>query len=247
MRLMSRGSATARPFPVISISFWAVLIALVAVDLLFVVADIIAYAAKMATLIPEIPDIIKITRDRALPEVLGYLKWAVIVIALVRLAIRESWLAPARWAIVFLLVVCDDSLQLHETVGSMLAGSLPLPASLQSLSQDIAELVAFGAMGLIALALTASLFFSPDRTTRALSMRLGVIILLLGFFGVGLDFLHQVITGFSNGTFAAEFLPQVFGLLEDGGEMIVASVATAYVLTLPGIEPTAAPDRPIPG
>jgi hypothetical protein len=229
-----------RPFPVISVSFLAVLIGLWSVDVVFVLSNVIAFLAEKLALIAKIPDFIKITRDGAAPEYFGYIKWAVIILSLLWLAIRERWLAPARWAIVFVIILIDDSIQIHETVGLMLTEHLTLPVSLQAQTQDIAELLVFGTMGLIALALTASMFFSRDHYTRAISKRLGLVILFLVFFGVFLDFLHQTITNFSTGTFAAPFLPQIFAMLEDGGEMFVASYAAAFILTLPGLEPLSA-------
>lgn len=227
-----------RPFPIITLSFAAILLVLLAVDFGLVLLDAIAFFAVKASLISAIPDAIKITVDGAPPEMWGYVKWAIIIVSLVRLAIRDRWLVPFRWALVFLMVLIDDSMQGHEIIGSMIAGSLPLPASLQSQSQDIAEVLVFAAMGAIAVLLTATLFTRNGPVARALSLRFLVIILFLAFFGVALDFLHQSIKLFSEGTFAAAFLPQIFALLEDGGEMIVASIATAFVLTLPGLDST---------
>lgn len=234
--LVSAGLAMDRPFPIVTMSFAAVLLVLLAVDLGFVLLDAGAFFAVQASLISAIPDEIKITVDGALPEVWGYVKWMIIIAALIRLSIRDRWSVPLRWALVFLMVLIDDSLQEHETIGSLIAGKLPLPASLQSQGQDIAEVLVFGVMGLIAVLLTATLFTRNGPIARALSLRFLLIILFLAFFGVALDFLHQTIRLVTEDTFAAGFLPPIFGLLEDGGEMVVASIATAFVLTLPGIE-----------
>lgn len=225
-----------RPFPIVTRSFSAILSVLLAVDIDFMLLDAAAFFAVKVSLISAIPDEIKITVDGALPEVWGYVKWTIIIISLVRLSVRERWSVPFRWALVFLMVLIDDSLQEHEAIGSLIEGSLPLPASLQSQGQDIAELLVFGAMGIIAVLLTATLFTRNGPVARALSQRFLMIILFLAFFGVALDFLHQTIRLFSEGTLVAAFLPHIFALLEDGGEMIVASIATPFVLTLPGIE-----------
>lgn len=232
----SAGFAMDRPFPIISLSFTALLMLLLTVDIGFILVDAVAFIAKWAGMISAVPDELKITRDGALPEMLGYVKWAIIIVALVWLSIRERWSVPFRWALVFVMVLVDDSLQEHETIGAMLAGRLTLPASLQAQSQDIAEVMVFCAMGVISVLITATLFTRNGAVARALSLRFVLIIAFLAFFGVALDFLHQTIKLFSEGTIAADFLPQLFGLLEDGGEMVMASVATAFVLTLPGIE-----------
>jgi hypothetical protein len=235
-------SSMVRPFPILSLSFLTVLIVLVSGDVLLISSDVIAYVAEKLSLISAVPDYLKITEDWALPEIYGYVEWSVIIVSLLWLTVRESWFAPFRWAIVFLIVLIDDTMQVHETLGGKLAELLPFPAFLQSHAQDIGELMVFGTMGLLAVALTAPLFFSSDLYTRAISKRFGMIILFLVFFGVFLDFVHQLISGFTYGTFVGKFLPQIFAVLEDGGEMIVASFATAYVLTLPGLEPAAVSD-----
>ena len=236
-----------RPFPIITMSFTAILLLLLSVDVAFMLLDAASFLAEKAALISDIPTELKITVDGALPEVLGYVKWAIIIVALVWLAIRDLWSVPFRWALVFLMVLIDDSLQEHETIGAMIADSLPLPASLQSQSQDIGEVMVFGAMGLIAILLTATLFTRNGPVARALSIRFMLIIVFLAFFGVALDFLHQSIRLLTEGSFAAQFLPQVFALLEDGGEMVMASIATAFVLTLPGIESMSRRAKAVPG
>ena len=236
-----------RPFPIVTMSFTAILLLLLTVDFAFMLLDAVAFFAEKASLISDIPTELKITVDGALPEMLGYVKWSIIIVSLVWLAVRDRWSVPFRWARVFLMVLIDDSMQEHEAIGTMIAGSLPLPASLQSQSQDIAEVMVFGAMGLIAVLLTATLFARNGPVARALSIRFMLIIVFLAFFGVALDFLHQSIRLFTEGTFAAEFLPQVFALLEDGGEMVMASIATAFVLTLPGIESMSRRSETAPG
>lgn len=226
-----------RPFPIISQSFKVVLIAILATDLAFMLADLVAFIAEKARWIPEVPPFLKITRDKGLPELVGYLKWLIIIVALVWLSLRDRWSAPFRWALVFLMILADDSLQVHEALGLILWDKIPFPPSLYDHGEDISELIAFGCMGLIAFALTVTLFSRHGPVARALSLRLLQIIAGLVFFGVLLDFLHQIIAIASIGTPVDGFLPPFFSLLEDGGEMIVASIALAYVLTLPGLAP----------
>lgn len=226
-----------RPFPIITLSFRTLLLAILAVDLAFMLTDLIAFSAEKAGWITEVPPFLKITRDEALPELVGYLKWLVIIVALTWLAIRDRWSAPFRWALVFLIILIDDSLQLHEWFGLILWDRIPYPPSLQSHGEDLSELLVFGMMGVAAIMLTATLFTRHGPLARALSLRFLWIVMGLVFFGVFLDFVHQLISSFSKGTVVAGVLPPFFSLLEDGGEMVVASFATAFVLTLPGLEP----------
>jgi hypothetical protein len=222
--------AHARPFPLISQSFKTILIAFIAVDLTFIGLNALAIAAHSLGLVDAVPELLKITKDRALPEDFNYLKWAVIILALIWLAVRDHWLAPLFWALVFVMILADDSLQLHEKLGAFISSWSDLPSSSYFYGDDMGELLAFVVMGLVALALTASLFTRRGASARAISLRYGLMIVALGGFGVGVDSLHQVVSHLAEGTSAATILSQLFGVLEEGGEMVVASFATAMTL-----------------
>lgn len=230
-----------RPFPIVSQSFRIVLLAVVATDLAFILTDLLAFIAEKAGWISVVPPFLKITRDEALPELVGYLKWLVIIVALVWLSIRDRWSVPFRWSLVFVMILIDDSVQIHETLGLILWDVIPFPPSLVDRGEDISEMIAFGCMGLIAMALTATLFTRHGPIARELSIRFLMIVAGLVFFGVVLDFLHQLISVASKGTAMDGLLPPFFSLLEDGGEMIMASIALAFVLTLPGFETSSHP------
>lgn len=230
-----------RPFPIVTLSFGTLLALVLASDVAFIFTDLVGFAAEKAGLIAEVPPFLKITRDWALPELVGYLKWAVIIAALVKLSLRDHSSVPFRWALVFLMILFDDAMQIHETLGLFLWGIIPYPPSLAARGDDLSEILVFGGMGLVAVTLTATLFFRHGPLARALSLRLLLIVAGLVFFGVLLDFVHQLVTSFSKGTAFQGYLPPLFSLLEDGGEMVVASFATAYMLTLPDLDRTRHP------
>jgi hypothetical protein len=223
-------STCARPFPVISQSFRTLLIAFIALDLAFIGLNALAIAAHQLGLIDAVPELLKITKDRALPEDYNYLKWAIIVVALTWMSIRDRWLPPLFWAFVFAMILADDSLQLHEKLGAAIASWSDLPSSTYFYGDDLGELLAFLVMGFVAVALTASLFTRHGASARAISLRYGMVIVALGGFGVGIDALHQVVSHLAEGTSVATLLSQLFGLLEEGGEMMVASFAAAMTI-----------------
>ncbi len=225
-----------RPFPIISQSFKVVLIAVLATDFAFILTDLLAFVAEKAQWIVVVPPFLKITRDGSLPELVGYLKWLVIIVGLVWLSIRDRWSAPFRWSLVFVMILADDSLQIHETLGLILWDKIPFPPSLYDRGEDISEVIAFGGMGLVAIALTAPLFTRHGPVARAISLRLAMMVGGLVFFGVLIDFLHQLISLASKGTIVDGLLPPFMSLIEDGGEMVVASIILAFVVTFPGRE-----------
>jgi hypothetical protein len=227
-----------RPFSAVSLSFQTLLIWLLSVDFALIFLHIVAFLLAKASLITVVPKLLSITQDASLGEDYNYVKWSVIVIALVWVAVRDRWLAPLAWAAVFAMILVDDSMQLHENIGSQLSQNAHLlPDGLLSgllSGSDLGEIVVFLGMGLIAFALTVLAFFRSGPVARVMSLRYLLVIAALGFFGVGLDALHQVISHFSQNHPAATFLKPVFGLFEDGGEMLVASVAVALTLAPPG-------------
>ncbi|MGL4235167.1 hypothetical protein [Tabrizicola sp.] len=214
---------------------------MILVDLCFILVNVLAIVARKASLISGVPEMLEVTNDGALPEDFNYLKWAVIVLALCWLAIRKRWLAPALWALVFMMILADDALQLHERLGHEVSVNSALPSNSLLYGDDLGEILVFVAMGLVAIVLTTALFKRQGVADRTLSLRYALIIAGLGFFGVGVDALHQVMAHLLQGASFSSALPRLLGLIEDGGEMIVASIAFAFTLAA---DPVARSDEP---
>jgi hypothetical protein len=232
-----------RPFAFVRLSFGTLLAALVLVDLGFILVNAIAIGLHQLGVIDAVPEMLRITQDRALPEDFNYLKWTIIVLALVWMSVRDHWLPPLLWAVVFAMILADDSFQLHEWLGSTIAALIELPSSTYFYADDLGEMLAFGVMGLIALALTATLFTRHGAPARALSLRYGLVILALGGFGVGVDAMHQLASHYAEGTAVATLISQIFGMIEEGGEMIVASIAVAMTLASDDFGAVTGPNR----
>ncbi len=224
-----------RPFDFLTAPFRTVLIWLIAVDFGFILIHTTGFLLHRAGLAPEIPSIFVISRDWALPEGFNYLKWLVIIAALLRIALRDHCGTAFAWALVFLMILADDSMQIHETVGWLIGEGAGLQAQFLMEPADQGELVVFGLMGLSVMLLTGFSFARAGSASRKLNGFYAAIIIGLGFFGVGIDLIHQTIVHFSERHPSAEFLKHVFALLEDGGEMLVASVAVAFTLAPPAI------------
>ncbi|KKM00293.1 hypothetical protein LCGC14_1805880 [marine sediment metagenome] len=62
--------------------------------------------------------------------------------------------------------------------------------------------------------------------SRPIGLRLMALVVLYAFFGGLVDMLHGVFAGLPYGI-------QIADLIEDGGEMIVASLIVAHAVTLP--------------
>lgn len=222
-----------RPFPLLTAPFRTVLIWLILVDLALIALNIAAFFMQSADVISAVPEMLKVTTDRALPEDFNYAKWAVIVIALLWIALRDRWLPALIWSLVFSMILTDDSFQVHEYLGAWISDDLRLQTTLFLFGSDLGEIMVFVAMGLIAVILTVLLLTRHGQASATVSVRYFAILIALGFFGVGIDAVHQVISHFLDGASGGKLVSGVLGLAEDGGEMIVASFAAALTLAPP--------------
>ena len=203
------------------------------VDLAFILVHAVGFVLHRAGLTAQLPTMLWISQDGALPEDFNYLKWAVIVVALFWLAIRDRWITAFSWALVFLLILLDDSLQIHETFGVLIADYEGFSGHFMIDPSDMGELVVFGAMGFSVVLLTGLSFLRGSQRSRYMGATYAIVILLLAFFGVGMDAFHQAIAHVAETHPSLSILRHVFGMVEDGGEMVVASLAAAFTLAPP--------------
>lgn len=170
--------------------------------------------------------------DNSYPEKWQYLKWLSATIMLLALALTRRAVIYLAWAAIFLYFLIDDATLVHERLGGWLVTELRLDR-LQEIyvawfprlflrPQDFGELtVAL----IVAMAIAALLAFSwPARNAvreRTAAKRLVAWLVLFAFFAVGVDMLHIM---------AWVLYPpatDVIGMIEDGGEMICASILVA--------------------
>lgn len=222
-----------RPFPFVTLSFRTLLLLLLAIDFAFIAVNVIAVLSYDASMIDAVPTYLKITEDLQPPEDFNYLKWLVIAVALVWLAVRDRWLAPILWAAVFAMILSDDALQVHERLGSILSDWLSIPDNTLVYGKDLGEILVFGLMGLVTLAVAVFLLSRRDAPSRRMNKRYFIIILALGFCGVGFDAIHAIIQHLTGTSALATLAQQVLGMMEDGGEMLVGSFAVAITLVPP--------------
>ncbi|RBY86131.1 hypothetical protein [Blastococcus sp. TF02A-26] len=165
--------------------------------------------------------------DGGLVEYVGYLHQLVLVVLLLtvsRLGGARVWTA---WAAVFALVLVDDSVRLHETLGDRAADGLGLPDGVAGLrADDLGELVVWGLLAVAPLVWLVALHRRSDRETQRASLRLAVPVAVYAFCGIVVDQVHAM---GRDGSWAG-----VLGTLEDGGELVALSVTVAHVVTLVG-------------
>src|SRR6185295_9060738 len=90
-----------------------------------------------------------ITTDGGVPEWIGYVQEAVIVMLLVRLARSTRQPVYASLAFTYLAVVLDDALQIHEKAGEYLMMWAHLAPRYGLRGQDQGELIAWSMLGAV--------------------------------------------------------------------------------------------------
>lgn len=206
----------------VSISF---LVPLLALDLGFILLHI---AARITNIVPNEPQFL-ITQDGGYAEQFQYAKLLLIVLGLGLLAIRHRSQIFLAWTGIFLYILLDDALELHERWGAVLdrGGHLPMIGSLRG--QDLGEILIFASIGIIfLLSLVWSYRTERHQANRRTSIHLFVLLLLLAVFGAVVDMAHMAVSAIASPL----WLQRIFTILEDGGEMVVVSLIAAFLYRL---------------
>jgi hypothetical protein len=198
--------------------------------ILFLLVDFVLIALHASHIYLEVPrgNLFSIEWELGYGEVFQYIKefWIVSLLVLrslgsgpFRLSVQGLNLA---WGLLFLYLLADDSLRIHETLGGILAQTLGLSAWLGDKAQDLGELSVSAIAALVLFGLIAWAYRHSSKADRQISRHLTRLLGGLVLCGVVVDTIHSLIPG-SLATWA---------ILEDGGEMIVMSLIVSYVFQL---------------
>jgi hypothetical protein len=171
-------------------------------------------------------------------EVFQYIKESWIASLLILRSASPLALSPALrglnlvWGLLFGYLLLDDSIKIHESLGTLLAKVTGLSAWLGEgdRASSIGEIVI---NLMIATVFFGGIFWAYrhcGKADRRISGNLTRLLLALVVFGVGVDALHGIIGG-------SYPVRVAWSILEDGGEMIVMSLIFSYVFQLPPIAP----------
>lgn len=165
-----------------------------------------------------------ITKDFGFGEVFMYIKEFWIMGLLLSLWWVRRFSMYLAWAAVYLYLLADDSLQIHEGLGGWLVATFNIQSAYGLRGQDFGELLVTAGFGMILFCLLAVGFWFADRTARRETFVLLVLTGGIGFFGVVVDMLHSAAP--------SGWVYWIFGLAEDGGEMVLMSLVLAFVFML---------------
>lgn len=169
-----------------------------------------------------VPETFSLAMDFGHAEVYQYVKeyWAILL--LLAITIKKKHTAYFAWSLLFLYLLLDDALGIHEIFGHYLVEHYNIPNMFHLRGQDIGELLVSAASGFLLFTFIGISYLFSSPTTQRVSRYLFALVICLAFFGVLMD-MCQIATPFGK---------PVFGLLEDGGEMLIMSITVWYIIDL---------------
>jgi len=195
-------------------------------DLFFMVMHVFHLTPFMKAALPILSEnAFSVSTDLGIGEGFQYVQELWIILALVTVAVQKRNWAYSGWVVLFVFLLLDDMLRIHESLGELstniLARLITIPDSFANLRlQDLGELAVAGALGLIFLSTISIPYFRGDQDTKKVFNALFLFLGIFVFFGVGLDFIDRL--------FNARIIREPLKLIEDGGEMLVMSFIVWY-------------------
>jgi len=196
------------------------LLLLLTADLAFIIAHISLWSRGALT------SDFDLARAGSFPEQFQYAKWFACTVLCAWAFARQRDALYLAWAALFLYLLLDDSLEIHEGISHPIAQSLQLAPAFGLRAKDFGEIAVALVAGLVLLGLIAICYRRSDNSlARALTWALLPWLGLLVFTGLVMDMAHGMIRAFGGGKLAV----MISGVFEDGGEMIAASFLTATI------------------
>lgn len=182
-----------------------------------------------------------INDDRSYAEFFQYIKffWSILNLSAIGLLIDQAYFS---WSLFFSYLLIDDAFSLHENIGNLIftnLGFAPRNTTWMLMRvQDYGEIIVSLLSALLFLAIVGLAYRKGSSSFKRNSRRIIYLVAALAFFGIGVDIVHSITLVMYEGLTTADMYSWVLRIInlllvvvEDGGEMIVASLIFCYTLT----------------
>ena len=187
-------------------------------------ADLAFLALHIANrYLPHGDILLTLSTERGYSEIFQYIKEYWIAVLFLVVCFRKKQGVFLAWAALFVYLLCDDALTIHETAGGLLAAAWNFSPMFGLRPQDFGELLVSLAAGFVFVILLVIFYPRSTPDSRRAAIDLALLLGLLAFFGVAVDLLHVALGG---------VFPYGWIILEDSGEMIAMSLIAAYAAHL---------------
>lgn len=191
----------------------------IATDLIFIV---IHFIHKLTNLAPG--DLFSLQTDGGYSEIFQYIKEYWIALLFSFLAWKKKSLLYSVWSSLFVYLLLDDALRVHEIAGWMVSEQLNIPVLFNLRPGDLGEIIVSLVIGSVFLGAIVGTYRWSDRTAKKASKILILLLFALAMVGIVADLIHMLAR--------QTLIGAISGIVEDGGEMIVMSAIASFVLEL---------------
>jgi hypothetical protein len=189
---------------------------LIFTDLVFIILHILYINTNLLA-----TSLYSLSRDRGYAEFFQYTKELWVAVLFLLLGIRHRSGLYLAFSFMFLYFLIDDSLEVHEQVGGLLASFWGLQPALGLRAVDFGELIVYGAFGLLFIGLIALMYLFSEPSIRRIARHLIGMTAVLAVFGVLIDMIGIMVDH--------PGIERTLVVVEEGGEMLVMSVITWFV------------------
>jgi hypothetical protein len=200
---------------------------LLAVDIAFIVLHIL-YGTKHI-LYGKINPSFFLGKEESYAEIFQHGKEGFIVLPLGLLAARRRSFLYLTWALLFLYLGLDDTLEIHENVGYALSTALNFSPTFGLGTQALGELAVYVFFGFFFFTSIATTYhFSRNQLAKEHSKYLSMLLIVFAIPAIALDMGSDIV----NKALPDWLSQSLLAIPEDGGELVALSVIVWYVLLM---------------
>ena len=170
-------------------------------------------------------ELFNIERERGYAEMYQYIKFFWIIVLLFNLSLRNRSLHYIPWLLLFTYLLFDDSIPIHGRAGEFFAEHFNFTPLFGLRLQDYGQLVISATAGIFLFLPLVWAYRKGTQIFRKISMDIGLLVLVLVFFGVVVDMLHSAVH-------LGNTVDFIMGFVEEGGEMLAVSLVLWYIFLL---------------
>lgn len=197
-------------------------------DLIFILLYIFCWlpnSSFLSTFLSKIvlhQEMLWLTEEQSYAEIFQYIKelWIVLILASNYWQFRKAIFLV--WGLLFNYILLDDSLRIHEIVGSQLSEALGFTSVFNLRAVDFGEFLVSVTVGIGFLIAIAFVHYHGNSQIRKYSKILIFLLFSLATTGIIFDLIHVIV-------YDNNYLNLSFALLEDGGEQIIMSFILSFV------------------
>ena len=199
------------------------LLILVAMDIIFVLghALVIYLIFRRVEFDWSISNMLRVDYDGGYPEIFQYLKYILIIIAIIYIMYQKKEYNYLSWLLLFILLFFDDALRFHEYFGGLVSERFNYKPMFGLGTQDLGELTYVALFGPLVLLVLFLGYRNGNEKYKKTNLDLVLLFSLFLFFGIVIDMLHVLFND-------NRYTKLIMVLLEDGGEMLALSLLSWY-------------------